>query len=55
MHVYDDGSIYICDRYYFIVGKENTDAFIKYVKENASDIEVIPYDIGSENDPVIPE
>ncbi|MBD5140640.1 MAG: hypothetical protein HDT25_04395 [Ruminococcus sp.] len=55
MHVYDDGSIYIYDRYYFIVGKENTDAFIKYVKENASDIEIIPYDIGSENDPVIPE
>lgn len=55
MHVYDDGSIYICDRYYFIVGKENTDDFIKYVKENAVDIEVLTYNNGSEDDPVIPE
>lgn len=55
MHVYDNGYIYLCDRYYFIVGKENTDAFIKYVKENAVNVEVIPYDTGSEDDPVIPE
>lgn len=54
MRVLDSGYIYL-GNCYFYVGTENTDAFIKYVKENAVNVEVLPYDTGSGDEPVIPE
>lgn len=54
MRVLDSGYIYL-GNWYFYVGTENTDAFIKYVKENAVNVEVLPYDTGSGDEPVIPE
>lgn len=54
LRVYDNGYVYLCNRH-FHIGKEHTDAFIDYVKKNAVNVEVVPYDTGSADDPVIPE
>lgn len=54
LRVYDNGYVYLCN-WHFNIGKENTDAFIEYVKENAANVETVPYNIDFGNDTGIPE
>ncbi|MDE5742130.1 MAG: hypothetical protein K2H90_06745 [Oscillospiraceae bacterium] len=54
LRVYDNGYVYLCN-WYFNIGTENTDAFIEYVKENAVNVEAVPYDIDFGNNLDIPE